>query len=78
MNDEIGEWIKVKKAKTALLTPSDDRPFNDVIPADQLSNFSLLCGVSVNLQGHIHLCLVFFSFYIPPPEPATFDGVTFQ
>ena len=36
-----GTWVKFTKNKYNFLTPSDDRPLNDVIPADQLPNFLL-------------------------------------
>ncbi|KDO38697.1 hypothetical protein CISIN_1g042182mg [Citrus sinensis] len=36
-----GAWVKYTEAKYTMLAPSDDRPLNSVVPADQLPDFSL-------------------------------------
>ncbi|GAY62899.1 hypothetical protein CUMW_221420 [Citrus unshiu] len=36
-----GAWVKYTEAKYTMLAPSDDRPLNSVVPADQLLDFSL-------------------------------------
>ena len=37
-----GTWVKFTENKFTFLAPSDDRPLNAVVPADQLPVFSLL------------------------------------
>ena len=34
-------WVKFTENKYTFLALSDDRPLNDVVPTDQLPNFSL-------------------------------------
>ena len=36
-----GAWVKYIDAKYTMFAPSDDRPLNSVVPADQLPDFSL-------------------------------------
>ena len=36
-----GTWVKYTEAKYTMLAPSDNRPLNSVVPADQLPDFSL-------------------------------------
>ena len=56
-----------------MLAPSDDRPLNDVVPANQLPDFSLpFRGQHKRREPQVSASIV------PPPEPPTFEKVTLQ
>ena len=70
-----GAWVKVTDNKYTFLTPSDDRPLNDVVPADQLPDFSLPFRGQRRCRNRPGSAS---TPAIPRPEPSTFDEITLQ
>ena len=73
-------WVKFTDNKYTMIAPSDNRPLNNVVPADQLPDFSLPFWGQHRRQN-----LPVFAYdldasasTVPPPEPPASDEVTLQ
>ena len=75
-----GSWVKFTKNKYIFLAPSADRPLNDMVPADQLPDFSLLFwGQRRHRDPPMSAStLDAFASELPPPEPLASDEITLQ
>ena len=70
-----GAWVKISDNKYTFLTPSDDRPLNDVVPADQLPNFLLpFQGQRRRRDRPVSASAP----TLPPSEPSASEEVSFQ
>ncbi|KAH9670880.1 hypothetical protein KPL70_017145 [Citrus sinensis] len=75
-----GTWVKYSDNKFTFLAPSDDRPLNVVIPADQLPVFSLSFRGQRRrrVSSTIALAPSAYVSVSSPPRPLTSGDVTLQ
>ena len=75
-----GTWVKFTENKFTFFTPSDDRPLNVVVPADQLPIFSLsFWGQRRRRDPSVSTSApAAFAPILPHPEPHIYEEVTLQ
>lgn len=75
-----GTWVKFTENKFTFLSPSDDRPLNAVVPADQLPVFSLSFRGQLRHRDPPVVASApgAFASASSPPQPPTSEEITLQ
>ena len=70
-----GAWVRISNNKYTFLAPSDDRPLNNVVPTDQISDFSFPFPRQRKRRDRpVSASLL----VLPPSKPPSSEEVTLQ